>query len=761
MHYGFFRSDFIFLASLALALAAPLPGANTVTLTPATLSFGRQVEGTTSAPHTATLKNGLTTSLTITSIAITGNFSQSGGNCPLNGQIAAGASCTIVVVFTPTALGTQNGTLTVTDSASTGSQSSSLTGNGIAPVTVSPATLNFGKLPLGETSAAMNVTLTNQQSVPLNFTGIAASGDFAVAVSNCGTTIGPGKNCTVGVTFSPTATGARTGTLDFNDSATGSPQTVSLSGTGTAAVLLYITVTPPNPFIFVGDAQQFTATGTYSNGPKTISTIVTWTTAPLGIASITNAGLATGLAQGSTTVAASLGAITGSTLLTVSQLFAPTGSLNNARYYHTATMLDTGLVLLAGGIGPIPGGTGALGELASAELYNPGMGAFTYTGSLHQAREQQSATLLNNGSVLMVGGSGGDGELSSAEEYNTTTGLFYVAGPLHTARYEHTATMLPTGSVLIAGGYDGDTVLSSAEIFNPTTGTFTVSINSLNDARFSATATLLPNGLVLIAGGANATGPLASAELYDPVMGTFTPTTHSLNVARSGATATLLNTGQVLIADGYNYSVTGPLTSAELYDPVAGTFNLTGSEASTGWLGTASLLNNGFVLIAGSALNAAIAEIYTPPGVFIPTGALLTPGDLQTATLLANGTVLIAGGHSNSTNEVLANAELYEPATLAPANLVSIAVTPASPPLTVGGSQQFIATGTFSDSTTQQLASVTWTSSSPTAATITNDVTNSGVAYGVAAGMTYISACTGSLCGDTLLTVAAAPKPPR
>jgi hypothetical protein len=110
---------------------------------------------------------------------------------------------------------------------------------------------------------------------------------------------------------------------------------------------------------------------------------------------------------------------------------------------------------------------------------------------------------------------------------------------------------------------------------------------------------------------------------------------------------------------------------------------------------------------------------------------------------------------------VLANAELYEPATLAPANLVSIAVTPASPPLTVGGSQQFIATGTFSDSTTQQLASVTWTSSSPTAATITNDVTNSGVAYGVAAGMTYISACTGSLCGDTLLTVAAAPKPPR
>ena len=86
---------------------------------------------------------------------------------------------------------------------------------------------------------------------------------------------------------------------------------------------------------------------------------------------------------------------------------------------------------------------------------------------------------------------------------------------------------------------------------------------SLNATRFDATATTLPNGMVLIAGGADANGPLSSAELYDPTAGTFTPT-GSLNVARSGTNATLLNGANVLIANGYNYLTTGPLPSAEI-----------------------------------------------------------------------------------------------------------------------------------------------------------------------------------------------------
>jgi len=104
-------------------------------------------------------------------------------------------------------------------------------------------------------------------------------------------------------------------------------------------------------------------------------------------------------------------------------------------------------------------------------------------------------------------------------------------------------------------------------------------------------------------------------------------------------------------------------------------------------------------------------------------------------------------------NSVLAATELYEPTTLAPPNLVSIAITPANPSLTVGGSLQLVATGTFSDSSTQVLQSLDWGSTNPPAATVTNDQTNSGATYGAAIGNTIISACAGTICGRTPLTV--------
>lgn len=626
-----------------------------------------------------------------------------------------------------------------------------------APVTVSPTSLSFGQLPLGETSQPKTVTLTNNQKVTLSFTSILTTGDFALSSNKCGKSIAAGATCTVTVTFTPTAAGARSGKLTFTDSASNSPQVVSLAGTGIAAVLLSIAVTPANPALFIGSVQQFTATGTYSNHTtKNLSSTVVWTTSPPAVLSVNTSGLGTCLSAGSTTLTATLASVSGQTLVTVSQVFFPTGSLNTGRYYHTATLLDTGYVLLAGGIGPVPGETGALGELASAELYNPSAGTFAYTGYLHTARDQHSATLLNNGSVLIAGGVSFEGALASAEIYTPAFASFSNTGNLNTARYEHTATDLPDGTVLIAGGYAGDTVLATAEIYHPALGTFAYTTGNLNDARFDATATLLPNGMVLIAGGANATGALSTAELYNPATGTFTLTSGTLNVARSAATATLLNSGNVLLADGYNYLVTGPLTTAELYDPSTGVFTPTGSQLSSTWLGTATPIANGNVLTAGSSLNSASAELFNPAtDVFSMSGPMITPRDLQSATLLPNGQVLIAGGHSNLTNSVLAAAELYEPATLTPPNLVSIAITPAITSLTVGGTQQFVATGTFSDNSTEVLQSLNWSSTNPPAVTVTNDQTNSGVAYGVAAGDASVIACAGTICQSISLTVGA------
>jgi hypothetical protein len=134
--------------------------------------------------------------------------------------------------------------------------------------------------------------------------------------------------------------------------------------------------------------------------------------------------------------------------------------MNSARSSETATLLNNGMVLIAGG-----GSSGAI--LASAELYNPATGTFTYTGDLNSGRGNHTATLLNSGMVLMAGGSStgpATGALASAELYNPTTGSFTLTSSLNTARDFETATLLNNGMVLIAGG-DNGSALASAELY--------------------------------------------------------------------------------------------------------------------------------------------------------------------------------------------------------------------------------------------------------------------------------------------------------
>jgi hypothetical protein len=533
--------------------------------------------------------------------------------------------------------------------------------------------------------------------------------------------------------------------------------------TVTAPLLVSIAVTPLDPSIAVGTTQQFTATGTYTNGStQNLTSTVTWSSSAPSVATISTTGLASAVGVGATTIEAASGAINGCTALTVTAGFVLTGSLKTARANHTATLLNNGLVLIAGGwfSSTTPFIT------ASAELYNPANGTFTPTGSLNTARTEHTATLLNNGMVLIVGGQALGGA-PVAELYNPATGIFTTTGSLNTPRYGHTATLLNNGMVLISGGFGGpngnDDYLATAELYDPTTGVFTYT-GSLDTARTGHTATLLNNGLVLIAGGYNhdlTNMYLDDAELYNPATGTFTAT-GSLNTARANHTATLLNDGTVLIAGGGIASSPYYITSAEVYNPATGTFTPTGSLNTARQIHTATLLSNSLVLIAGGqgAYSGgtypllASAELYNPAtGAFTYTGSMNTARANYTATLLNNGTVLMAGGSTASNTYGTASAELYEPATLTPPDLESIAVTPSTSTLSPGTTQKFIATGTFSDSSTEQLASVTWMSSDSTVAQISNDATNPGTSLAIAAGTVTITATDGNVSGSATLTV--------
>jgi hypothetical protein len=206
-------------------------GSAPVTLSSSTLNFNSIVVGTTSSTRTVSVSNRQNVTLNFSSIMITGaGFAIVSNTCGTS--IAAHASCSVGVTFTPAATGASSGSLTFNDDAPNSPQTVGLSGSGTAPVTLSTSTLNFGTVTVGTTSSPRSVTLTNRSSSPLSFTSIATSAGFNLSANTCGAGIAAGATCSVSVTFSPTVTGAASGTLTFTDGAINSPQTVTLTGTG-------------------------------------------------------------------------------------------------------------------------------------------------------------------------------------------------------------------------------------------------------------------------------------------------------------------------------------------------------------------------------------------------------------------------------------------------------------------------------------------------------------------------------------------------
>lgn len=360
--------------------------------------------------------------------------------------------------------------------------------------------------------------------------------------------------------------------------------------------------------------------------------------------------------------------------------FFGTGAMTTPRMDHTATLLNSGVVLIAGGSLNDEG----YGPLASAELYDPATKSFTATGSMATARSHATATLLADGRVLIAGGRDGKWKaLASAELYDPSSGTFSQVGPMTEARQGHSATLLAGGNVLIAGGIDSSTgkTIATAELFNPATGSF-VSTGSMSTARFGAGAALVSDDRVLVAGGMDSAGdPLASAELYDPRLGTFGPT-GAMPWGLKGTIASVLADGRVVVSGSPESNFFGgpqvnsmdqaPSHSSfgvgfHVYDPVTGRFSDSPcggtSPAEAGF--SVTLLKDGRLLITGGISDRGYSQTSAASVLETDNWCLATVGNMgsaranDTATLLPDGSVLIAGGYSGSAS--IPFAELYRP----------------------------------------------------------------------------------------------------
>lgn len=217
-------------------LAVPAPA---ITLTPNTgLAFGNVTVGSTSAAQTVTLKNTGNANLTLTTISIGGtngvDFAKV-GTCANGATIAANGTCTIAITFAPSAMGTRSGSVAITSNAPTANIA--LSGSGVAvptpQVSLTPLSLAFGNQVVNITSAAKAITLTNSGNAALSISNIAASAEFAQS-NNCGASLGAGLSCTINVTFTPTTVASKAGSVTITNNASGSPHTISLTGSGIA-----------------------------------------------------------------------------------------------------------------------------------------------------------------------------------------------------------------------------------------------------------------------------------------------------------------------------------------------------------------------------------------------------------------------------------------------------------------------------------------------------------------------------------------------
>jgi len=674
-------------------------GLTPVSLSSTSLVFGSQTVNTTSAAKVVTLQNNQTVPLTISGILTSGDFAQT-SNCPLSpSTLAAKSSCTISVTFTPTALGARTGKLTVNDNAPNTPQTAQLSGTGTGSVTLSAASLSFGNQVFGTTSTAKTLTVKNNQAGPLTIFSIFTSGDFG-QTSTCPlspNTLAAGASCTISVTFTPTALGSRTGTLSISDNAPGSPQTASLAGTGTLSGLLSIFVAPANPNLSIGNQQQFVATGVFSGGQTTnISKFVSWSSSAPPVARVNSTGLAQAIAQGVATITAVYGAVSGATTITV------------------ATPYVTSITVIPDNIS-VP--VGAYKQFTAVLSYSDGNTEETTNLVSWSSSAATVATVTGSGLASALA-AGSVTITATAESVTGSTPLVVVQPSCVAAAPGLVGWWTGDGNTVDIAGNNSATLQNGATYGNGEVG-----------QAFS------------FAG--NGAAVLVNSSVYSPTAGTlmlwFMPTAAgSLTGSYDGSNRT---PGLAVDANGNLSWEFGNLSAQPLgqiafnqWSHVAMTYSSSNSEVAVK------------VYLNGNLVASAIASQNSSWYPQFVIGAYLGAQKPSFSGFMDEVAIF---NQALSAQQIQQAYSAFSGGMCKP-TLQSIAVTPLSPSIATGLSQQFDAVGTYSDGTTHDLTtSATWSSSNPAIAT----VNGSGQATALAIGNATIAAALGAESVSTNLSV--------
>lgn len=304
--------------------------------------------------------------------------------------------------------------------------------------------------------------------------------------------------------------------------------------------------------------------------------------------------------------------------------FSSTASMKNARFYHTSVTLADNRVLIIGGT------NGFSGTLNTCEIYDPATETFSSTGNMNYHRFYHTSTLLDDGRVLVAGGYGishagliaqneSPAYLTSCEIYDPTTEIWSTTGSLAVARNQHGATLLSGGNVLVAGGINKNWVyeyesLDSVEIFDIGTETWS-EVASMNYKRDNVNVILMPDSKVFVSNGSSGADRSYSntCEVYDPTADTWTQKSN-LNYNRHYHLADMLNNNQIIAVGGYDYGANGgTVGKTEIYDIISDTWTISDNTETPVVFNTITNIDEDNILILGG-LNggySANSEIFS------------------------------------------------------------------------------------------------------------------------------------------------------